>query len=300
MLFLLPILSDPQFKKYFCITEIWNLENVKLNTRWKGELKWTNDAPSLPNWHEEKLPVHQVCLILYLTFYLILYLILALPDCMFLSYGDHILIISFCTFLPYRNHILIVSFSKLFCDFSILQGWYPDCQFLYVSPIQGLYPDCQFSLLPGIISWLPILWGWRCCRFFSWPPSTSSSTSPSGYFSSSSSLDVPFQESGAKNQKTTHRQKRDRQIASLLIILVLVFGSCNVVRVSQSLNQDGKFCSWNTCQYDQNVIETMKTICENLILSLGFFYCTWFLWWVRMCVGWAVLYLQSNLFMTWS
>ena len=34
--------------------------------------------------------------------------------------------------------------------------------------------------------------------------------------------DVPFKESGAKNQKTTHRQKRDRQIASLLIILVIV------------------------------------------------------------------------------
>ena len=44
--------------------------------------------------------------------------------------------------------------------------------------------------------------------------------------------DVPFKESGAKNQKTTHRQKRDRQIASLLIILVIVFGVCNIVRVT--------------------------------------------------------------------
>ena len=40
-----------------------------------------------------------------------------------------------------------------------------------------------------------------------------------------------FEESGAKNQKRTHRQKRDRQIASLLILLVIVFGSCNIVRV---------------------------------------------------------------------
>ena len=40
-----------------------------------------------------------------------------------------------------------------------------------------------------------------------------------------------FEESGKKNQRTTHRQKRDRQIASLLILLVIVFGSCNIVRV---------------------------------------------------------------------
>ena len=40
-----------------------------------------------------------------------------------------------------------------------------------------------------------------------------------------------FQESGRRNQKTSHRQKRDRQIASLLILLVIVFGSCNIVRV---------------------------------------------------------------------
>ena len=38
--------------------------------------------------------------------------------------------------------------------------------------------------LTGIISWLPILWGWHSCPFSSWLPSTSSSTPPSGYFSS--------------------------------------------------------------------------------------------------------------------
>ena len=36
----------------------------------------------------------------------------------------------------------------------------------------------------GIISWLPILWGWHSYPFSSWLPSTSSSTPPSGYFSS--------------------------------------------------------------------------------------------------------------------
>ena len=38
------------------------------------------------------------------------------------------------------------------------------------------------------------------------------------------------QASGLLNQKTTTRQKRDQKIASLLILLVLVFGCCNVVR----------------------------------------------------------------------
>jgi len=43
-------------------------------------------------------------------------------------------------------------------------------------------------------------------------------------------LFITIKESGRRNQKTTARQKRDREIASLLILLVLVFGSCNIVR----------------------------------------------------------------------
>ena len=40
------------------------------------------------------------------------------------------------------------------------------------------------------------------------------------------------QDSGLRNRQTTSRQKRDQKIASLLILVVLVFGSCNVVRIT--------------------------------------------------------------------
>ena len=84
---------------------------------------------------------------------------------------------------------------------------------------------------PGITSWLPILWGWPSSPSFSWLPSTSSSMLLSRYWQPPIIPLFIFEESGAKNQKRTHRQKRDRQIASLLILLVIVFGSCNIVRV---------------------------------------------------------------------
>ena len=40
-----------------------------------------------------------------------------------------------------------------------------------------------------------------------------------------------IQDSGKKNRKTTTRQKRDQKIATILILVVLVFGCCNFVRI---------------------------------------------------------------------
>ena len=44
-----------------------------------------------------------------------------------------------------------------------------------------------------------------------------------------------IQESGKKNRKTTTRQKRDQKIAAILILVVLVFGCCNFVRIITNL-----------------------------------------------------------------
>ena len=38
-------------------------------------------------------------------------------------------------------------------------------------------------------------------------------------------------DSGDRSQKTSARQKRDQKIASLLVLIVIVFGCCNMVRV---------------------------------------------------------------------
>ena len=40
-----------------------------------------------------------------------------------------------------------------------------------------------------------------------------------------------FQETGRRNQKTVARHQRERQVASLLLLLVSVFGCCNGARV---------------------------------------------------------------------
>ena len=45
---------------------------------------------------------------------------------------------------------------------------------------------------------------------------------------------LPFQDSGRRSQKTSSRQKRDQKIASLLILIVTVFGCCNLVRILPS------------------------------------------------------------------
>ena len=39
-----------------------------------------------------------------------------------------------------------------------------------------------------------------------------------------------FKESSLLNQKKTSRQKRDQKIASVLVLIVIAFGICNIVR----------------------------------------------------------------------
>ena len=53
-----------------------------------------------------------------------------------------------------------------------------------------------------------------------------------------------IQLSGKKNKKTTTRQKRDQKIAAILILIVLVFGCCNFVRIITNMYEvSGMHCN---------------------------------------------------------
>ena len=123
-------------------------------------------------------------------------------------------------FLSNRDYILILTYI-------VIISW---LTLLYVYLRQGLYPDCQFC---G--DGTPALSPPGCPQLQALRHHQGISHQNFSVFLISRKfviITVPFKESGAKNQKTTHRQKRDRQIASLLIILVIVFGVCNIVRVT--------------------------------------------------------------------
>ena len=108
----------------------------------------------------------------------------------------------------------------------------------------------------GIISWLPILWGWHSYPFSSWLPSTSSSTPPSGYFlSEARPLSSLMSLSRSPGQRTRRRRIVRNGIARLLHFSS--FSSLSLASATLSGWPSSNYyilvvCSWNTWLYDCN------------------------------------------------